>query len=102
MTSPPSGTDFAGTTDAALRTGRNGSLDGELVLARKGVLLEALDDGGELVEVGEIAVDRGELDRAHRVHAREAALGQVADALGLRLAATPARLVDDPRRDGLE
>ena len=97
------GTDFAGTTDAALRTGRNGVvLDGELVVARKGVVLEAPDHGLELVEVGEVAVDRGELDRAHGIDAGEPALGEVADALGLHLAAAAARLGGDPRGHRLE
>src|SRR5688500_15904517 len=85
MTSPPVGANFAGTTDDALGLGWNGALDGELVLARKGVVLEAPDDGLELVEIGEVSVDRGDLDRADGVHAAEAALGQVADALGLHL-----------------
>src|SRR5688500_16550315 len=69
MTSPSIGSNFAGTTNVALGFGRNGALDGELVLARKRVVLEAPDDGLELVEIGEISVDGGELDRAHGVHA---------------------------------
>src|SRR5512133_3961148 len=102
MTSPPTWTDFAGTADAAPRAGRNGSVDGELVLARQRVVPEAADDGSQLVQVGEVAVHRGELDRAHGIHAREAALGEVADAGGLRLAAAAASLLGDPGRDRLE
>ena len=79
-----------------------GRLDCELIFARKRVVLEASDHGLELVEVGEVAVDRGELDRAHGIHAREAALGEVADPLGLCLAAAAACLLHDPRRDLLE
>src|SRR4051794_35082290 len=73
MTSPLTRTDFAGTSDAAPRAGRNGSVDRELILARQGVVPEAAHDGRELVEIGEVAVHRGELDRAHGIHAREAA-----------------------------
>src|SRR4051794_8097017 len=102
MTSPLTRTDFAGTADVALRAGWNRSVDGELVLAGERVVLEAGDDGLELVEVGEVAVDRGELDRAHRVHPREAALGEVADARRLGLGSAAPRLLGDPRRDRLE
>src|SRR3954471_20918281 len=102
MTSPLTRTDFAGTADAAPWAGRNGSLDCKLVLARQRVLLEAGDDGLELVQVGEVAVDRGELDRAHGIHAREAALGEVADARRLRRGSAAPRLLGDPRRDRLE
>src|SRR6185436_19759626 len=56
----------------------------------------------ELVEVGQVSVHRGELDRAHRVDPREPALGQVADARGLDLGAAAARLLHDPRADRLE
>src|SRR5918996_927114 len=102
MTSPSIGSNFAGTTDDALGLGWNGAVDRELVLARKGVVLEAPDYGLELVEVGEVPVDRRELDRAHGVHAREATLGQVADALGGDLGALPVHLGGDPRRHRLD
>src|SRR3954469_20705749 len=65
-----------GTTDIAPRVGRNALLG-----------LVAPDHGLELVEVREVAVDGCELDRADGVHAREAALGEVAHLLGRGLPA---------------
>jgi hypothetical protein len=102
MTSPPGGTNFAGKTNVAPSVGWNGSLDSQLIRPRQGVLLEAPHNGLELVEVGEVAIDRGELNGAHGIDAGEAALGQLADPPGLDLPAFPAHLGGDPGGHGLE
>src|ERR687895_2646181 len=102
MTAPSIGTSFAGTTDDALGLGWNGAVDGELVLARKWVVLEALHDGLELVEIGEVSVDGGELDRRHGVEPREPALGEIADLTRLDLGAAPPHRRRDRLRQRLQ
>src|SRR4051812_5010409 len=83
-----------GKIDIAPRPGRTvGGLgiafECQLIRSRKGVLLVAADDGLELVEVGQVAVDRSELDRRDRVDQREPALGEVADLARLDLRTAP-------------
>src|SRR4051812_19943658 len=83
-----------GKTDTAPRPGRTVggpgiALERQLIRSRKGVFLVAADDGLELVEVGQVAVDRSELDRRDRVDQREPALGEVADLARLDLRTAP-------------
>src|SRR4051794_29298307 len=68
MTSPrvsdSSGCPQGGKTDTALRPGRTGiAFERQLIRSGKRVFLVAADDRLELVEVGQVAVDGGELDR---------------------------------------
>src|SRR5918997_2163948 len=102
MTSPRVGANFAGTTDDPLGLGWNGALDGELVLARERVVLEAPDDGLELVEMGEVSVDGGELDRRHGVEPGEPALGEIADLARLDLRARAPHRRRDRLRQSLQ
>src|SRR3954466_498458 len=83
-----------GKIDTALRFGRTGialrlALERQLIRSGEGVLLVAADDGLELVEVAEIAVDRRELDRGDRVDHGQPALREVADLTGLYLRPAP-------------
>src|SRR5918999_3011392 len=69
--------------DTAPRVGRiENILQGELIHTRHGLVAQLADHLGELVEVGDPAVDRGELDRGDRVEPGQPALGQVADPRG--------------------
>ncbi len=91
-----------GKIDAATRVGRTGrAVERELIGGRQGLLLEAPDDRLELVEVGQVSVDGGELDRAHGVDPGEPALGEIAHVAGLHLAAR-ADLAGHPVGDRLE
>ena len=55
------------------------SLEGQLACSGVGLGLEAEHHRLELVEVGEVPVDRGELDGRHWVDPGQPALGQVTD-----------------------
>jgi hypothetical protein len=93
---------LGGKIDVAARVGRTGrAVESELIGGRKGLFLEAPDDRLELVEIGEIAVDGSELDRAHGVDSGEPALGEIAHVTGGHLAA-PAHLAGHPVGDLIE
>ena len=81
-----------------LLLGSDGSatpFEGHLIGAREGLLAEPPDGLLELVEVRQPAVHRRELDRRHGIQPGQAALGEIADPLGLHLRPAAA----DVRRD---